>query len=434
MGAIGERTGSADRVASPQRAVRRFGHWLLRLGLSGFETGVSMMPLVHADGTTEEEQLRSRIANTRKLLTVAALIMSGYLIATTFVTTVLVPPQEFEAGGEANGRALAYVAHHLLGDAFGTAYDISSILILWFAGASAMAGLINIVPGRLPGYGMAPEWARAVRPVVLVYTAVSILITVLFRANVDAQAGAYATGILAMMVSAAFAVAVSAQRRRQPRGVFWFGLVTLIFAYALIANVIEKPDGIVISAFFIIGIIVISFASRVTRVTELRADDIVFDDAAAAFIDECIAAGKLHVIANKRQAGDLAEYRDKEREQRKLNPIPDSCPIVFLEVDVGDPSEFARELHVRDVAIDGYRVLRTDSPAVPNALAAIMLRIRDRTGTRPHVHFQWSEGNPIVHLVRYVLFGQGEVAPLTREILREAEKDLARRPVVHVGG
>src|SRR5215217_1397334 len=408
----------------------------LALGVSGFETGVSVMPLVRGGESDDPEHPAARIRDTRKLLTSAALIMSFYLITTSLVTVVLIPEEEFESGGSANGRALAYLAHEHLGGVFGTIYDLSTIAILAFAGASAMAGLLNVVPRYLPRYGMAPEWGRTVRPLVLVYTLIAFAIVVIFGASVDAQGGAYATGVLVIMTSAALAVTLSALwRYNSLLATFAFALVTLIFVYTLGANIIERPDGIKVASFFIAAIIVVSLASRVSRSLELRQERIEVDETAQRFVEEATEGDEIHLIAHRRRPGnDPQEYARKLREQREDNRIRPGEPVLFLEVDVADPSEFEDVLEVRGVEVGEHHVLRAESSVVPNAIAALLLHLRDETGKEPHCYFGWTQGNPIVYLFRYVLFGEGDTAPVTHEVLREAEPDPERRPIIHVSG
>jgi hypothetical protein len=405
----------------------------LALGMSGFETGVAVMPHVRGDASDTYAAPRGRIRDTRRLLTTAAVIMSIFLITSSFVTTLLIPAPAFEDGGDANGRALAYLAHDYLGNAFGTTYDASTIAILWFAGATAMAGMLNLIPRYLPRNGMAPDWSRAVRPLVLVLTGAAFLITWIFDADVDAQGGAYATGVLVLFTSAGVAVTLAARKAGQRKLMVAFALVTAVFVYTTVANVLERPDGLKIGACFIAAIIGVSLASRLTRAFELRVTHIELDATSQIFVRDC-ARRTIRLVANEADERDPQEYADKIRQIRRDHDLPNDPDVIFVEVTVSDPSDFETRLVVRgEVLHDEYRVLTIESSSVPNALAALLLHVRDLAGVIPHIYFEWTEGNPIPQFLRFLLFGQGEVAPVTREVLRRAEPDRARRPHVHVG-
>ncbi|MPY11971.1 APC family permease [Arthrobacter bussei] len=404
----------------------------LALGLSGFETGVVVMPQIDGRPGDTEEDPAGRIAGAHKLLTSAALIMSGFLIASSFVTTLLIPAAAFEEGGPANGRALAYLAHLYLGDGFGTVYDISTISILWFAGASAMTGLLNLVPRYLPRYGMAPAWAKAVRPLVLVITLIAIVVTFFFRADVEAQGGAYATGVLALITSASVAVTLSAHRKHQRGLTLGFGIATVVFVLTTAVNMIERPDGLKIALFFILGIIVISFVSRSRRAFELRATSIRMDEAALSFVS-AQDDGDILLIAHEPKRLSSAAYRHKLQHACAVSHFPVASRPLFIEVTVDDSSDFETELRVRGVVRHGYRILEVHSSNVPNTIAAVMLHIRDVTGLMPHVYFRWTEGDPVANLFKFLFTGEGEIAPVTREVLRGAEPDVTKRPWVHVG-
>jgi len=402
----------------------------LALGLSGFETGVAVMPLVAgAPGDTEDRPV-GRIRNAKKLLTTAAVIMSVLLSTSSLITTLLIPAAEFQNGGLAYGRAIAYLAHEHLGNVFGTVYDFSTVTILWFAGASAMVGLLNLVPRYLPRYGMAPEWAKANRPLVLIFTLITFLVTLLFDADVNSQGGAYATGVLVLMGSAALAVTLAAQRAGKPWRGYMF--LTLVFTYTTAVNIVERPEGIKIASIFIVTIIVMSMTSRVLRSTELRVHGVAADPAAMQFI-HAAADAPVRIIANRPDLGDVEEYAHKLREARESHHLPPDERVLFVEVRPGDVSQFSDTLNVTGVDVGGHRVLRCVSPAIPNAIAALLLYCRDETGKIPHAYFGWTEGNPIAYLLKFLAFGEGDTAPVTREVLRQAEPNPLRRPRIHVG-
>lgn len=412
----------------------------LALGLSGFETGVAVMPLVKGDPTDTRRDPAGRIRNSKKMLRTAALIMSVLLIGSSLSTALLIPPAEFLAqvpggpageAGKAYGRALSYLCHGFFGGFVGTAYDLSTIAILWFAGASAMAGLLNLVPRYLPRYGMAPEWARAVRPLVFVFTFVNLFVAFIFEADVEAQGGAYATGVLGLMTSASVAVTLSLWKNGGWKR-YAFLCITIVFVYTTLDNIHGRPDGLKIALIFVVAMVITSFVSRVVRSTELRVTRVILDEPAKKFIED-MKTGTVRIVTNRPDRGIEAEYRKKERDARQDHHIPPGEPIIILEVKPGDASEFTDDLEVAGVRVGPYRVLRCDSPAVPNAIAALLIHIRDLTGKLPHVYFGWTEGNPIAYVLKFIAFGEGDTAPVTREVLRQTIDEPEQRPRVHVG-
>ena len=422
----------------------------LALGMSGFETGVLLIHLVR--GTeAEPHNTQARIANTRKLLLVAAVIMSFFLLGSSLITgtNTLIPAEELQlepVKGKAIDRALAYIAHGespypicpLFGPLFGTVYDISTILILWFAGASAMAGLLNMVPRYLPRYGMAPEWAAAYRPLVIGFTIINMLVTWAFGADVTAQGGAYATGVLVLMTSACIASLVHMQHEAQAgHDHSWskrlaFALITLVFIYTTATNISERPDGIIIASIFIACVMVISFVSRIWRSQELRLKEFRFaDDGARMLWTDICAEGAFRVLVPHRPGHRSLD--EKEAEIRRRHRIPADVPIVFLEVHYGDTSDF-QNAPIISVRQEGERfiIVARDVASVSHTIAQIAIEMT-KTGTPLDVVFGWSQGSSVKLALEFLLFGQGDIPNVVVDLLDMSVTDPSRRPTVIVG-
>jgi hypothetical protein len=391
----------------------------LALGLSGFETGVSVMPLVSNEKSEGDEPgaaPAARIRATRKLLLTAALIMSAMLLLSSFVTALLIPEAAYREEGPAAGRAIAYLAHGLLGNGFGAVYDLSTILILWFAGASAMTGLLNLIPRYLPRFGMAPRWVAYRRPLVLVLLAIDVAVTLAFRAEVEAQGGAYATGVLVLMLSAAVAVTLALWREssfRRPQTIlhaFYFLVITLVFMYTLADNVIERPDGIIIATIFIVLLLAASGISRYFRSTEMRISEATCADQTSADLWASLTGKKVNLVPHSVSTPD---YRQELAGKIRQHYIIDA-PLAFLYVKLMDNrSEFVARLRLR-VRKEGenFVIEASGAVAIANSIAYLS-ELLDPIS----VLVELTSHNLMKQSFAYLFWGEGETGLMVYSIL-----------------
>jgi hypothetical protein len=421
----------------------------LSLGLSGFEMSVIVMPQVRGRPGEDERHPRGRIRSTRKLLITAAVLMSAYLLGAVLVTTVLIPARQFGPGGQATNRALAYLASGgavgdgpgaetlgaPFGPAFGLLYDLCTITLLCLAGTSIMTALATLLPRFLLRFGMELTWANRWGVLFVCFALINLVVTLYFRASVEAQRGAYATGVLALILCGGVVTYIDLRRAahgRPRRGLTWFyGAVTTVFLVTLAAVVVRFPSGLLISACFIGTILASSVISRALRTHELRTVGFEFADHHSKFLWDSLVLADFPVLVPHRPGRH--ERMAKEGCIRCDHQLDPEAEIVFLEVEVDDPSNFYQKLLI-DVFQEGknfvIRVRRCVS--VAHAIAAVALEM-SRHSKPPGLHFGWSELDLLAASWSYLAFGEGNVPWKVRELIRETQPDPARQPRVIIG-
>jgi hypothetical protein len=419
----------------------------LCLGLSGLEMSVVAMPEVKGGGETAD-QLVGRIRNTRRVMVVAALVMSLYLLGSVFVSTLLIPEEQFATGGRAAGRALAYLAHGgqmanghpatavnaWFGNRFGVLYDVATVLILCLAGTSVITGLTTLLPQFLLKFGMQLHWVHAWGVLFGVFAVVNLVVTFMFHASVEDQRGAYATGVLVLITNAALVTLADRYRaaksgsRRFPWG---YALVALILILTTVDVIIDHPSGLLISLCFIVVILVTSIVSRAVRSNELRTISLDFADEASRQLWERLHELELPVLVPHRPGRhSRAEKAIALRDEHQLAADVD---LVFIEVVMDDPSNFYQRLSMQVFREDHVFVVRLGGcVSAAHAVAAVALELAKR-GRPPALHFGWSELGPLAQAWSFLAFGEGNVPTKVRELICRAEPDASRRPRVVVG-
>ncbi len=352
--------------------------------------------------------------------------------------------------GPARDRALAYIAHGgtlvgglegrelnpWFGPEFGTLYDLSTVLILCLAGASVTISLRDLVPGYLARYGMQMHWAQRIGVILHLFNLLMLVVIVYFRASVADQQWAYAASVLVLLLSAALAAVIDLTARLRRSAWLYivvppFAVMALIFLGMAYLTLQQNPGGLVIALLFLAVLFVSAGLSRWMRSTELRFGGFTFADEYSGVRWEEIRRLEFQVLVPHHPNHDTLAEKDAEiRARHRLGP---DVPIIFVEAEVGDASEFDHEPLMRIVKEDGMEVIRVSHCAsIAHVLAAIALEFRE-VGRPPEIHFAWSEESPLAANLHFLLFGGGNVPWLVHALIRKAEPDPARQPRVVIG-
>jgi hypothetical protein len=423
----------------------------MALGLSGFEMIMTVTPGVRGARHEKTETPAGRIRNTRKLMLAAASIMAIYLLGAVTITTLLIPPEKLSPGGDAEHRALSYLAHGspalnhangaaispLFGDRFGDVYDMSSAIILCLAGATVTMGLRNLLPHYLHRLGMDVSWAGRVGAILHVLNLVVLLVTVVFRASPSSQQWAYATSVLVLISGAALA-ALTDLRKTLPRGIKRLfaipptGAVAAFFLSMTALTVWINQSGLTIALAFVFAILISSIVSRWIRSTELRFEGFAFaDDVTRRRWDElCHSECPMVLVPHRPGLISLSEKRHRLDRDYRLDP---TTPVVFVQAILGDPSNFYQKPLMKIECEEGFEIIRVSScVSVSHVLASICLEL-SREGEPPEIIFGWSNEAPFAANLNFLLLGEGNIPWMVKALVRRALKDSPRQPRILIG-
>jgi hypothetical protein len=407
----------------------------LALGISGFELCMTTAPLISGEPGNEVEQKRQRIRRARIMMCCLTVIMAIFLIATTFITTLQIPVEKFSSEHDARHRALAFLAHGpLFPFWFGTCYDIITAVILCLAGISVTIGLRDLVPTYLHRLGMELTWARKYGVFLLMCNVIILIATLVFRASVDAQEGAYATSVLALLAGANLAAAADLRRRYTSAWVILSlpFLIGLIFFVAMgMVMVWKQPAGLILSSAFLLLVFITSSWSRWKRSLELRFAGFRFVNASSETRWKEMLEVEYQILVPHRPGHFSVSKKDVDI--RQLFRIPAEVPIIFIEAQLGDTSEFVHTPLMEIVREYDLEIIRVNQcSSVAHVLAAIALEF-SKTGRPPELIFGWSHESPLAANLNFLLLGQGNIPWLVQELVCKAEGSESKRPRVVIG-